>query len=281
MNGGTKRAQDIVKALEKHIDDNGTLELMVDIESCHNEMKNFACSRKQYIGHEQITRERNIIMIQMAHTSAKRSSEVYTVEWDHRRWEDRDRFLLEEFLYILYQFEDLIIYSKNGKRFDIPYIKGRLMFCDLPELPDFTHRDIEEVLRKNMYLNSYALDYVNKFLGGSGKIRMFREDWFAIENGDDKALDKMRRYGKKDILDTNMVKRKCSRYCPELRAYCNILANGAVCHWCKEKKMLWKLQKRGFVRSPSGKRQIWHCTNKKHPKTKPSWFRETRIQRYD
>jgi DNA polymerase elongation subunit (family B) len=277
---GTKRAKEIVAALRKHVDENGTLEITVDIESCHNEVKNYACARKQYVGYDQITRERNIIMIQIAHVSARRAKDVYTVEWDWRRWEDRDRFLLEEFLYILYSFNDLIIYSKNGKRFDIPYITGRLMFCGLPSLPEFTHRDIEELIRKNMYLNSFALDYLNKFLGGSGKIRMFRDDWFKIEEGDEKALSKMRRYGKKDIVDTNMVKRKSARYIPELRAYCNILANGTVCHWCKEKKMIWKLEKRGFRRTPSGKRQIWHCTNKKHPVTKPAWFTETRVQRY-
>ncbi len=280
MKGGTQRAKEIVASLSKHIDENGTLELMVDIESCHNEIKNYTCSRKQYVGHDQITRERNIIMIQMAHVSARSANDVYTVEWDWTRWEDRDRFLLEEFLYILYQFEDLIIYSKNGKRFDIPYITGRLMYCGLPELPEFTHRDIEQVIRSNMYLNSYALDYINKFLGGAGKIRMFRDDWFKIENGCEKSLAKMRRYGKKDVTDTNMVKRKCMRYCHELRAHCNIVASEGICHWCKEKKMIWKLQKRGFKRSPSGKRQVWHCTNKKHPTTQPSWFIETRIQRY-
>ncbi len=279
MKGGTKRAKEIVEVFRQHVREDGSLPLTIDIESCHNEGKFYATNRKQFVGYQQITRERNIIMIQMAPTSAKTLKEVFTVEWDWTRHEDRDRFLLEEFLYILYQFDDLILTGKNSKRFDIPYIRGRLVALGLPPMPEFTHIDVEEIMRKNLYLNSYALDYFSKFIGGSGKVKMDREDWFDIENGSELKLAKMRKYGKKDVIDTNKAAKVLAPHCRELRTWANIKGNGELCPHCLEKKMKWPLQKRGFIRSPGGKRQAWRCVNKRHPKHMACSFIETRVQR--
>lgn len=276
-----KKCDEIIKFLRTKVDENGVLELTCDIETSHNEVKNYRMG-KQYVRHGQIRRERNIIMIQMGHVDARRQKDIFTLEWDWELWENRDERLLREFVYILEAFEDVIIYSKNGERFDIPYINGRLFLLQLPPMRIFEHKDIERLIRKNMYLNSFALDYLAKLLMGSGKVKMDEDVWFAIEEeGSEKDMNRMRRYGKKDVTDTNGIIKKATPYIPEMRAYCNIKFTGEHCHHCKANRMLGKLEKRGFRRTPSGKRQIWHCTNPRHPVTKPKWFIENRVQRYD
>ena len=116
-----RKCDDIVKFLKTKVREDGVLELTVDIECSHNDAKIYQLG-KQRVYYDQIMRERNIIMIQLAHVEAKTHKEVFTLEWDWTKWESRDEELLIEFSYILEQFDDVIIYTKNGIRFDIPYL---------------------------------------------------------------------------------------------------------------------------------------------------------------
>jgi DNA polymerase elongation subunit (family B) len=274
------KCNEIIKYLKTKVDPNGVLELTIDIETSHNNIKTYSLG-KQWVRHDQIMRERNIIMIQLAHVEAKKHSEVFTLEWDWEKWDNRDEELLKEFNYILEAFDDVVIHSKNGFRFDVPYINGRLFILQLPALRMFEHKDIEFLIRRNMKLNAFGLDYLAKLLGSTGKVKMDRDDWIQIEErGSKEHMDKMRRYGKKDIIDTNLVIKKAAKYIPEVRAYCLVVAANGKCHHCAKYKMQGKMQKRGFKRNPSGKRQIWVCTNTRHPKHLPKWFTESRVQRY-
>lgn len=255
-----------------------TLDLVVDIETCHNECKIFRPG-KQYVSPDQITRERNIIMIQYAPLTAKSAKDVTVIKWDWKKWEDRDRVILEKFSKMCNRYDRLRIYTKNGVRFDWPYINGRLAVLGLTPLPPVTMIDVEILARKNFNFNGFSLDYLSKLFGGKGKIKMERQDWWDIENGCEKKLAKMERYGKKDILDTIKLYNKISPYVPETRAYISIQVNNGHCPFCLAKGMKHVMHKRGQVEVLSGWKQRWKCTNPKHPKNKRRWITESRVQR--
>lgn len=253
--------------------------IYVDIESCHDEVKIYSCG-KQYVGPDQIRRERNIIMIQYAFKGAKSPSDVHTLEWDWKRWDDRDRRLLAKFTKMCSKFEAIEFVTKNGKRFDLPYITGRLAVLGLPPLPDSKHTDLEQVMRHNMYLNSYKLDYVMRLFGHSGKVKMDRQDWFDIEErGDKRAMDKMRRYGKKDVLDTIKLEKFIMPYVPQARAHSLIKIDGGLCPHCKEIGVKQKMEKNGYRFVLTGRKQRWRCNGKKHPKNTTRNFTDTKVER--
>lgn len=253
-----------------------TLEIAVDIETCHNEGKFFRPG-KQYISSEQITRERNIILIQYAPMTARSSKDVTILRWDWTRWDDRDAKILEKFSKLCNKYDRVKVYTKNGRRFDWPWINGRLAILGLTPLPPVTMVDVEELLRKNMNLNGYSLDYVSKLFGGSGKIKMIRQDWYDIENGDERKTIKMERYGAKDVIDTIKLYRKIHPYVPEVRTYTSIHVNNGMCPHCLRIGKKNVMQKRGQVEVLSGWKQRWFCKARNHPKDKRRWFTESRV----
>lgn len=103
-----------------------------------------------------------------------------------------------------------VIIGKNNKRFDNKMLNAARMFAGLPGMPDWVNKtdDLEQLMRRYFRLPSQSLDYISAQLGYGGKIKMEFQDWIDIveknENGR-KALDKMLKYGKKDVEDTRAL----------------------------------------------------------------------------
>lgn len=261
-----------------YIDKSKLLEICVDIETSHNEGKFFRPGM-QYVSVEQITRERNIIMIQYAPLTARKLSDVTILKWDWKKWEDRDRKLLTQFSKLLNKYDRIRIYTKNGARFDWPWINGRLAMLGIEPLPPITMVDVEQLVRRNFGFNSYKLDYLDKIFGGTGKVPMVRQDWFDVENGCPKAMAKFCKYGPGDIISTINVLNKIKKYVPETRAYTNIRVDNGMCPHCKAVGNKNYLQKRGQVETLAGWKQKWYCPAKNHPKDARRWITDNRLLR--
>lgn len=238
--------------------------LYVDIETCPNEGYFWRCGYRETITPDQISRERNIITIQY---SWDYEQTVHVLVWDYKKWENRDERILRKFAKVYSEADEIV--TQNGESFDIPWIRGRLAILKLPTLPKIKSYDTKKVNSKYFYFNSNRLDYLNKVMGGKGKNKMEFSDWVKVIHGDEKALAKMIRYGKKDIRDLKKLERDTRKYLPELVGH-RIIKNGK-CPKCSHKCI-----KRGFYRTLCGKRQRYQCIYKKCPKA-GTWYHDSRI----
>lgn len=138
------------------------------------------------------------------------------IVWDFEK-QDSDR-VVKEFDELIRKEEPDVIIGKNSDRFDNKHLNTIRMYYDLPPFPEFMDYtdDLEKQMRKYFYLPSNTLDYFSAQLGLGGKIKMEMQNWIDIVTRDPKkgpiALNKMVRYGKKDIVDTRQLWEYCVKH---------------------------------------------------------------------
>lgn len=144
------------------------------------------------------------------------------------------------------------VIGKNSDRFDNKHINFQRLMLGLPANPEWLDQcdDLEKQMRKYFNIPSQSLDFWSKKLNLGGKIKMEWSDWEAIEAGHTikildnkfleycvgyktldivseylykekaeviiakgrKALNKMVKYGKKDVADTLALIEKVSNH---------------------------------------------------------------------
>ncbi|MEO5351253.1 MAG: hypothetical protein H7836_16655 [Magnetococcus sp. YQC-3] len=110
-----------------------------------------------------------------------------------------------------------VIIGKNSDKFDRRHINTQRLLTQTYGNPAWMDcsDDLEKQMRKHFMLPSYSLDYFSKLLGFGGKTKMSFSDWYDIlyqtKNGQ-KALDKMVKYGKKDVEDTRAIWQYCEKH---------------------------------------------------------------------
>ena len=168
---------------------------------------------KQYVGHKQLAKghDRPGIICVTYCWNDNRPAEA--IDWGFEE-QDTGR-LVEKFDEILKTADHVI--GKNNKRFDDKVLNACRMLNGLPGMPDWVRYtdDLEVQMRKYFRLPSQSLDYISNQLGLGGKIRMEMQDWIDIveknKNGP-KALAKMVKYGKKDVVDTRKLWNRLSQH---------------------------------------------------------------------
>ena len=143
------------------------------------------------------------------------------------------------------------IVAHNGDRFDIPIVNARLLLLGHEPLPPVQTIDTLTLARKNFRLFSSRLDHIAKVLGHDGKISTSFDLWLDCYAGDPKALSKMLRYNKRDVILLQDVYESLRPY---LRVAPSLLANGR-CVPCGSTA----LQKRGFHRTRVNVYQRYQC----------------------
>jgi len=132
---------------------------------------------------------------------------IHTIVWDN----GCDKKLVKEFRLVLDQADEVI--GHNIDKFDMRWMFGRNLIHGFPPMPDYRTVDTLKLARKKFYLNSNRLDYLGKLLLGEGKIDAPYSLWKDILLvNDQKALNKMVRYCKKDVDILQRVWRKLSEY---------------------------------------------------------------------
>lgn len=161
---------------------------------------------KQYVGHKQLVSGYDmwgIICITYCWNDGKPAK---VIDWGYKE-QDSGR-VVQEFDEIIKQ-ADLVV-GKNSDKFDIKMINSVRMFSGLPGMPWWStiSDDLEKQMRRYFRLPSQSLDYISHKLGLGGKIKMEMADWINIVERTptgEKALAKMIKYGKKDVVDTRTL----------------------------------------------------------------------------
>jgi uncharacterized protein YprB with RNaseH-like and TPR domain len=145
----------------------------------------------------------------------------------------------------------------HGDSFDLPWLKARSVFYDLPPIPPLIQIDTRKLAKKAFYFNSNKLDYLAKFLGFGRKLKTDFDLWKKCLAGDQSALDKMVRYNKRDVL---LLEKIYKRLVPHIPAPLNrvLFVDREVCQNCGSSHV----QYRGFYYTPTSKFRRYQCMAK-------------------
>jgi hypothetical protein len=153
-----------------------------------------------------------------------------------------------------YDKADLVV-AYNGKSFDIKWIKGRMAYHGIPPLSPVQICDPYLDVRSSMNLNSNKMDYVAKFLGEEGKTPMSFKDWKDVMSGSKRALNKMDKYCKQDVLVLENVYKKTRPYV-ESKGICrSLMQDKEVCPECGSHATV----KHGIYYTKTGRYQKYRC----------------------
>lgn len=147
---------------------------------------------KQTIDYSNIIKERAIICICYKWEGEKK---VRSLTWDHKQ---NDKTMLQEFVKIAAEADEMI--GHNGDKFDLAWIRTRCAFHRISMFPKYITVDTLKVSRSKFRFNSNRLDYIAKFLGVGAKIKTDYGLWKDVLSGSERALNKMVKYCKGDVL---------------------------------------------------------------------------------
>lgn len=163
-----------------------------DIETSPNEVLSWRIGYNVNLTIDNIIKERQVICACWKYAG---DSKVYSVDWGKRR---NDRAVVKKLIKVLNEADVAI--GHNGDRFDLPWLKGRAMMLGLDPLTNVSTLDTYRMSRRNFNLNSHKLEYLAQVATGSGKLDTGFGLWKKVINGDEKALQKMIDYCKKDVV---------------------------------------------------------------------------------
>lgn len=95
------------------------------------------------------------------------------------------------------------VVTKNGTKFDVPWIRTELLKYKLGPMPKLTHIDLEKAARRYFRFLSNKLEYIAEYLDISRKLDTegFKL-WREVMNGSREARRRMIDYCKGDIVTT-------------------------------------------------------------------------------
>lgn len=146
------------------------------------------------ISHKNIQEEWNIITAAWKWYGEKR---VHAVAVDPAK--PRDDKAVITALHAALSEADVIV-AHYGDKFDFPKFKARALFHGLPPLRPVKTIDTKKVASKFFKFTCNRLDYLGRFLGLGQKIDTDYELWQSVMAGDAKALARMVRYNKQDVV---------------------------------------------------------------------------------
>jgi hypothetical protein len=238
--------------------------LYVDIETSPNVVYSWRVGYNINLDAENIIQEREIICISYKWEDSK---EIHGLTWDFKKKPGlRDYRMLEKFSAVYKQADEII--AHNGVRFDVKWIRTRILMHDLPPLPKIKIHDTLQKYRQHFNFNSNRLDYVSKVLGMEGKTKMTFSDWKNVMGGDVKALDKMLQYCKKDVKVLADVDKRTRAHFPEKVNGRMLAEHDGSCPECGH-----KLIKFGLYKTEVSTYQNLRCTNPKHRKVYITTFK--------
>lgn len=98
-----------------------------------------------------------------------------------------------------------IIAGHNVNKFDVKHINTRFLKYGLPPIVGKKTIDTLLIARGKFKLFSNKLDFIEKWLGYSGKDHIDNNDWLQVLQGNQKTLDKVLKYNKGDVIQGKKV----------------------------------------------------------------------------
>ena len=201
--------------------------LFFDIETAPNEGYFWNSGYKLSVPPHNITREKQVICI-----SWKWSSEdaVHSLDWGDSR-EPSDKGMLEDFIPVLNAADEAI--AHNGDRFDLPWLRSRCIYHNIPMFPSYNSIDTLKHFRGLFRNNSNRLDYVGKYLGYGGKTQTSWAMWEELmKTNDPETLMDMILYCEDDVLLLEKIFNRMVNYIPN-KTHFGVLNGGEKWH-CPE-----------------------------------------------
>jgi uncharacterized protein YprB with RNaseH-like and TPR domain len=234
--------------------------LFFDLETTPNEGTFWGLRVFGYLSPENITRERTIIC---ASWKWNDSPEVHSVSVTAARPND-DKGVVTALYDVMCQADAAI--AHNGDKFDFPWIRTRMVYHGLPALPPVIQIDTRKIAKKYFNFNSNKLSYLVEFFKIGKKIKTDYDLWKACLAGDVKALAKMLRYNRRDVVLLPKVYKKLSPYVPA-RINAQLFGDGRLnCKQCGSPRV----QRRGFAYTVAHKYPKYQCSKCGH------WYRDTK-----
>lgn len=147
-------------------------------------------------------------------------------------WEMTQEEMLQATLDLIKEADAVV--SKNGTKFDIPWIRTELLKYKMRPLPPLTHIDLEKAARAYFRFHSNKLEYILRYLGMGGKVEHEGFGlWRKVVAGHEPSRNKMVRYCKHDVRQTDRLYREMR---PHIENHPAIRAVGAEgCTKCGSK----------------------------------------------
>lgn len=116
-------------------------------------------------------------------------------------WEMTQEEMLQRTLDLIKEADAIV--SKNGIKFDIPWIRTELLRYKMAPLPPLTHIDLEKAARGYFRFHCNKLEYILQYLGFGGKLEHEGFGlWRKVQAGHAPSRRKMERYCKHDVRQT-------------------------------------------------------------------------------
>jgi hypothetical protein len=109
-----------------------------------------------------------------------------------------DKRIVKE-LAVLIREADFVV-AHNADRFDVPMFNNRLLAYGLEPIGPKRSIDTLKLAKANFRLAYNKLDYLGEFLGLGRKIKTDFDLWKSCYHGDEKALARMARYNRRDVV---------------------------------------------------------------------------------
>jgi len=180
--------------------------LFFDIETSPNVMYSWRSGYKLNLGPEMILKERAVICLCYKWEG---NSKVHSLTWN----KGDDKQLLIDFISIMKTADEVV--GHNSDQFDIKWLRTRCLYHSIPMLPSYKSIDTYKWAKKYFNLNSNKLDYIGQFTGVGKKMDHGGFGlWRAIlEDNNPKAMDKMVKYCKVDVIRLSQIFDKMFPYC--------------------------------------------------------------------
>jgi len=166
--------------------------LFVDIETSPDFGLFWKTGYNLRIDYASIMRERAIAAIGYSWDGEK---VVHCLCWNRAR---NDKQMLHDFWPIIAKADEVV--GHNIKKFDLPWLRTRLLFHRLAPIPPVVPVDTYVWAKSHFYLNSNTLDYLAKFLGIGNKVKTDYDLWVqTCYKNDRAALRRMMFYCRGDV----------------------------------------------------------------------------------
>lgn len=148
-----------------------------------------------------------------------------------------------------------ILVTYYGTRFDLPFLRTRFIYHQLPPIVHIPHVDLYYTARNTLLTSRRKLETVSAFvLGQTHKTRLDGPTWNRAAAGNLKAMRyivKHCRMDVKDLQDTYMAMR------PYIRSHPFVGADSGHCRWCGKEVSTIKQ----YYPTLTGQKQLVKCVS--------------------
>ena len=180
--------------------------LFFDIETSPNLMYSWRSGYNLNLGPEMIVRERAVICLCY---KWENSSKVHSLTWNN----GDDKQVLLDFMDIIESADEVV--GHNSDKFDIKWLRTRCFYHKIRMPSKVKSIDTFKWAKEYFNFNSNKLDYIGQFSGVGKKMDNGGLETFKaiIEDNNPKAMDKMVKYCKVDVIRLSQVFERMFPYC--------------------------------------------------------------------